>query len=70
MGRRNHKSIICILLAGLWAGLPCLWVSGCSDNPDAKAAKEVRNQTAEAVLMSVTEKDYDAAQQKRSEERL
>jgi len=64
VGRRNHKSIICILLAGLWAGLLCLWVSGCSDNPDAKAAKEVRNQTAEAVLMSVTEKDYDAAQQK------
>ncbi len=59
MGRRNHKSIICFLLAGFWIGLSCLWVSGCSDNPDAKAAKEVRNQTAEAVQMSLKEKNYE-----------
>ena len=59
MGRRNHKSIIYVLLSGF-----CLWVSGCSDNPEAKAAKEVRSQTALAVQTSVTEKDYDAAQQK------
>ena len=45
-------------------GIPCLWVSGCSDNPDAKAAKEMRSQTAQAVQTSLTEKDYDAAQQK------
>ena len=64
MGRRNHKSIICILLAGFWMGLSCLWVSGCSDNPDAEAAKKTRNQTAQAVQTSVTERDYDAAQQK------
>jgi len=64
VGRRNHKSITYALLPGLWVALSCLWISGCSDNPDAKAAKEVRNQTAEAVQMSVTEKDYDAAQQK------
>ena len=44
--------------------LSCLWVTGCTDNPDAKAAKEMRNQTAEAVQASVTEKDYDAAQRK------
>jgi hypothetical protein len=47
------------LLAGFWVGLSCLWVSGCSDNPDAKAAKEVRSQTAEAVQMSVKEKSYE-----------
>ena len=64
MGRRNHKSIICILLLGLWVELSCLWISGCSDNPEAKAAKEVRNQTAEVVQASVTKKDYDAAQLK------
>ncbi|MHC4233342.1 MAG: coiled-coil domain-containing 149 family protein [Planctomycetota bacterium] len=64
MGRRNHKSIICIFLSGFWMLLSCLWVTGCTDNPDAKAAKEMRNQTAEAVQASVTEKDYDAAQQK------
>ena len=63
MGRRNHKSIICILLAGFWMGLSCLWVSGCSDNDDAKDAKKTRNQTAQAVQTSVTERDYDAAQQ-------
>ncbi len=45
-------------------GLSCLWVSGCSDNPDAKAAKEVRNQTAQAVQISLAEKDYAGAQQK------
>lgn len=64
MGRRNHKSIICIFLSGFWMLLSCLWVTGCTDNPDAKAAKEMRNQTAEAVQASVTEKDYDAAQRK------
>jgi hypothetical protein len=64
VGRRNHKSIICILLSGFWMGLSCLWVSGCTDNPDAKAAKEMRSQTAQAVQTSLTAKDYDAAQQK------
>ena len=64
MGRRNYKSIVCNLLAGFLVGLSCLLGLGCSDNPDAKAAKEVRNQTAEAVQMSVAKKDYDAAQQK------
>ncbi|RKY13020.1 MAG: hypothetical protein DRP52_03765, partial [Planctomycetota bacterium] len=64
VGRRSHKSIICTMLAGFWIGLLCLLGSGCSDNPEAKAAKEVRHQTAEAVQMSMTEKDYGAAQQK------
>lgn len=62
MGRRRCKSIFCILLAGFW--LSCLWGSGCTDNPDAKAAKEMRKQTALAVQMSAVGKDYEAAQQK------
>lgn len=45
-------------------GTFCLCISGCSDNPDVKAAKETRSKTAEAVQMSVAKKDYDAAQQK------
>ncbi len=64
MGRRNHKPVIYFLLAGFWIGLSCLWVSGCSDNPEAEAAKKTRKETAQAVQASVTEKDYDAAQRK------
>lgn len=59
MNQRNHKFIMCILLSVFWIG-----VSGCTDNPDAKAAKQMRRQTTQAVQTSVTEKDYDAAQQK------
>lgn len=64
MGRRNHKYIIYVLLVGFGAGLTSLWVSGCSDNPEAKAAKQMRSQTSEAVQLSVVDKDYDAAQRK------
>jgi hypothetical protein len=37
--------------------------AGCTDNPEAKAAKEMRNQTAQAVQKSVQQKDFDSAQQ-------
>jgi hypothetical protein len=37
---------------------------GCSDDPETKAAKTVRKQTAEAVNASLKERDYAGAQQK------
>ena len=60
MAQRSHKYIIGTLLSILW---PTLMLSGCTDNPDAKAAKELRNQTTRAMESSVTQRDYDAAQQ-------
>ncbi|MHC5181713.1 MAG: hypothetical protein ACYSOW_07585, partial [Planctomycetota bacterium] len=64
MGRRDYKSIICLLLSGFCMGLFCLWQMGCTDNPEAKAAKEMREQTADAVQMSVAEKNHDGAHDK------
>lgn len=64
MKRRNHKSFVLLLLAFFCVGGMCLYIAGCSDNPEAKAAKEMRNQTADAVQKSVTEKDYGSAQEK------
>ncbi|MHC4231814.1 MAG: hypothetical protein ACYTBW_04550 [Planctomycetota bacterium] len=61
MDQRNHKYIICILLSVLCS---CWVLNGCTDNPDAKAAKEMREQTTQAIEASVTQRDYDAAQQK------
>jgi hypothetical protein len=45
-------------------------MAGCTDNPEAKAAKQMRDQTTQAVQSSLTQKGedkievYDAAQQK------
>ncbi|HOK95900.1 MAG TPA: hypothetical protein P5175_03105 [Anaerohalosphaeraceae bacterium] len=62
MQERNDTYITYRLLTGL--GIILFAVAGCRDNPETKAAKAVRKQTAEAVRVSATEKDYPAAQQK------
>lgn len=64
MRRRNHKSFILCLLAIVFAGWLSLYMTGCTDNPEAKAAKEMRNQTAEAVQLSTEKKEYKSAQEK------
>lgn len=62
MRQRNHKFIILCGLAIFGAVLGFVSIAGCSDNPDAKAAKELRNQTSEAVKLSVDKQKYDDAQ--------
>ena len=61
MRRRNHKFIIYSFLVFFGMGFVLLSLAGCSDNPEAKAAKEMRNRTAQAVQMSVEQKDYAKA---------
>jgi hypothetical protein len=39
-------------------------LTSCRDNPDAKAAKEVRKETASALDDLSRDKEYNAAQQK------
>ena len=64
MRRRNHKSFILYLLALICAGGSCLSVIGCRDNPEAKDAKEMRQQTADVVRKSISEKDFSSTQDK------
>jgi len=61
--RRNHKSFILFLLATVFAGGLSLYMTGCTDNPEAKAAKEMRDQTADAVQLSTEKKEYKSAQE-------
>lgn len=63
MRRRNHKSFISFLLALVFAGGLSLYMAGCTDNPEAKAAKEMRNQTADAIQLSTEKKEYKNAQE-------
>ncbi|MHC4881019.1 MAG: hypothetical protein ACYTFX_06865 [Planctomycetota bacterium] len=63
MRRRNHKSFILCLLAMVFAGGLSLYMTGCADNPEAKAAKEMRNQTADAVQLSAEKREYKSAQE-------
>lgn len=58
MRRRNHKSFIFMFLLAFCAGGVFLYLTGCSDNPEAKAAKEMRKKTTDAVEMSVGNKEY------------
>jgi hypothetical protein len=51
------------LLAILFAGGLSLYMTGCTDNPEAKAAKEMRNQTVDAVQLSTEKKEYKNAQE-------
>ncbi|MEN8126427.1 MAG: hypothetical protein ABFR90_01340 [Planctomycetota bacterium] len=60
MRRRKRKSFILCLLALICAGGLGLYVAGCSDNPEAKAAKEMRSKTTDAVRESVQGKDYES----------
>ena len=62
MRRRNYKSIILSCLVMLLASVAMMLPVGCSDNPEAKAAKEMRSRTVQAVQMSVEEKDFEAAE--------
>jgi len=58
--QRTHKYLFSLLLFIL-AGLV---VTGCSENPDAQAAKDVRRETAKALDELDHTQQYDAAQQK------
>lgn len=61
MQQRNHKSIISCWLAVFWGVASILSIAGCEDHPEAKAAKELRDQTAQAVRLSVEKKDFKGA---------
>ncbi|MDH4202409.1 MAG: hypothetical protein OEV87_05905 [Phycisphaerae bacterium] len=63
MRRRNHKSFILSFLAMVFAGGLSLYMTGCTDNPEAKSAKEMRNQTADAVRLSAEKREYKSAQE-------
>lgn len=63
MQERSHKSIALSWLGVFCLGLCCLWICGCSDNPEAKKAKQVRRDTVLAVQKSVEDGKYADAQE-------
>jgi hypothetical protein len=52
-----------LFLAISCVGAVCLYTAGCSDDPQTKAGKEMRNQTAEAVRKSVEKNEYKNARE-------
>ena len=66
MRQRNYKCFILCVLA-LFGGGFFLSLAGCSDDPENSDAKQIRQQTADALEMSARGADYDtlvAAQNK------
>jgi hypothetical protein len=59
--QRTHKYLFSLLLFVFAGGLTVL--TGCSDNPDAKAAKALRADTTAALEKVGREGDYSAAQE-------
>lgn len=62
MRQRFHKYLFSLLFAVFVGGT--FFLTSCSDNPDAKAAKAVRQETAAAIDTLGRDKKYDDAQQK------
>lgn len=64
MQQRTHKYLYSLLFAGFTGVVGLTLLTSCRDNPDAKAAKEVRKETASALDDLSRDKEYNAAQQK------
>lgn len=62
MRQRTHKCLFSLLLFVFLGGLTVL--TSCSDNPDAQAAKAVRQETTAALEELTRNNEYEAAHQK------
>ncbi len=64
MQYRTHNYLFSLLFAVFMGVIGLTVLTSCTDNPDAKAAKEVRKETASALDELSRDKEYNTAQQK------